>query len=40
MLRKILRILNDEGVKGFYQRLRIRFLYIIKPNITPKIGIR
>ena len=34
MLRKILRILNDEGVKGFYQRLRIRFLYIIKPNIT------
>ena len=34
MLRKIQRILNDEGVKGFYQRLRIRFLYIIKPNIT------
>jgi len=34
MLRKILRILNDEGVKGFYQRLRIRFLYTIRPNIT------
>ena len=34
MLRKIFRILNEEGVKGFYQRLRIRFLYIIKPNIT------
>ena len=34
MLRKIFRILNEEGVKGLYQRLRIRFLYIIKPNIT------
>ncbi len=34
MFRKILSILNDEGAKGIYQRLRIRFLYIIKPNIT------
>ena len=34
MLRKILRIFNEEGVKGLYQRLRIRFLYIIKPKIT------
>ncbi len=34
MLRKILRILNVEGVRGLYQRLRIRFLYIIKPKIT------
>jgi FkbM family methyltransferase len=34
MLRKILRILNEEGFKGLYQRLRIRFLYIIKPKIT------
>ena len=31
---KIFQILNDEGIKGFYQRLRIRFLYIIKPKIT------
>ena len=34
MFRKLLRILNDEGVKGLYQRFRIRFLYIIKPKIT------
>ena len=31
---KIFRILNEEGIKGFYQRLRMRFLYIIKPKIT------
>ena len=34
MFIKIFQILNDEGIKGFYQRLRIRFLYIIKPRIT------
>lgn len=34
MIRKIYRILNEEGSKGIYQRLRIRFLYIIKPKIT------
>ena len=34
MFLKIFQILNEEGIKGFYQRLRIRFLYITKPKIT------
>ena len=34
MFLKIFQILNNEGLKGFYQRLRIRFLYIVKPKIT------
>jgi len=34
MFLKIFQILNEEGIKGFYQRLRIRLLYIIKPKIT------
>ncbi len=34
MLIKFFKILNDEGIKGLYQRLRIRFLYIFKPKIT------
>lgn len=34
MFLKIFQILNEEGIKGLYQRLRIRLLYIIKPKIT------
>ena len=34
MFEKIIKILRQEGINGFYQRLRIRFYYLFKPKIV------
>lgn len=34
MFKKIYHILNEEGINGIYQRIRIRFYYLIKPKIV------
>ena len=34
MFKKIIKIFGQEGINGFYQRLRIRFYYLFKPKIV------
>jgi len=34
MFKKIYQILNEEGIRGIYQRIRIRIYYLIKPKIV------